>query len=937
MPNRIKADDDFSDTMDHITDHVFPPHPVHDDPRYFQSLIMDVRRELIDGQHARFCQDLSERDISTAVDVTSLGPYERHTVATILQSPGPLVAIVGGAGAGKTSSIRYIIKHIIKGERRNRKNQEHHRALPYIMLDFNKADFKQKMKTLDGDGTGQEKYIVRYFAKQLESEIIANIDAESLAEILIFAINLNRRSIDEGGFESKYQQLNDYAQEAKGVSNIDRLLKNGKINHDLLLAWCRSFTSADRLIFWLAVLDSINRDKERNSFKTVLLIDNIDPLQEYLQQHIIALLLPISQYLTFQILVPVRLTNFETNVASHPFFYYCHSGAMPTDIAVRRLSRFLLDPSSYDAYQTIIESDVRATMYARLFELWLRLQSRDDDFRNIFEALCGTDIRNAMYISQAWAKSQIINRDYAYLEGGSEDVQASLSTTIAFTAISESIYYSSMFVNKYSKDNGVISLVNGRGEEEAQTPIGEFFAKKIVDAWCTMFMSVSQHHGAKSGAMLNDIYRKIPAVVELYSKQEDYYNFLSQAVAIAVRRNKKASRSNEFSVEVINSIIKTVTNTVSTSLQSIGVPTEITEVVKNFLIGSIEKGREFGFGDRIGRPPLRRDHVKDPEIANTKIVQQLLRVNNRFDAARALLVTEPSGKSGDSGYAANVFSYDGKQLMPMGLRILYLLSEISSNKMRVALFYDEMYRHFTVSGRLNEEKFNTYLLLTINNMADKKRQVVWVDRRLSFESIAELMAHSNISNISLSITGVKYFQNLISHPVYMQTYLSRMPYIIDKYKSRYGAFDEGYIESRLRLALVGLNELFDEEYSRLCDIQRSSLADVYRMRCNELNCRCSATDLYVRSFNAFMESSTSHRATLTRKGDKYLPYVSVIDDLIVDWFSDLAGQIEKLKVMFESVPAKWLEEIEWVSSFVASHVPQLSDKIGISLQKIRGV
>lgn len=503
--------------FDILADEIFPPKPFNPEdqasPTYVLShtfaqphLSPDTRSVFSDKN------DFAEDDLSKwLTDQSRLGPGERHLFGTIFNCPSNYILLVGYAGCGKTSTIRYVLDHY---EKRRRVKEEADdwpidgvRAFagigkvvkPYVYIDFDRW-----IPLAEGlASTNNPKEIVnaefeKFFLGNLRRQVLRMVEAAAVAigkdplqcfvEMIKLLCELSSQTV-RPSFVPFFPDVNS----AERISVLLGSTRDGwtewKKAKAAILELVESIDlKFEQIEFWGACLNVVHSEVRRFGGTLILVLDNIDPLDGFLHVHLSRMIHSALNLYSFKIVVPARTaTRRMMKFTNHGYHHYPHLGPSPISVVTFRLIEFLSRPEKCGTYAGVKNERWRYRAKCRAFDLLVRLLRGSSDYRSLGRHildLCGSSVRRALWFARILFQLEEFNSNY----------EANAETEKGLSSLLQNVCVRLFLIEAASEMSVItascVNIVRGRGS--VTNRILEF-ASTFVDQYSQSVISIAKN------------------------------------------------------------------------------------------------------------------------------------------------------------------------------------------------------------------------------------------------------------------------------------------------------------------------------------------------------------------------------------------------------------------------------------------------------------
>lgn len=358
----------------------------------------------VDKQYCHVNRDISEFEL--------LGPTEQFIINKILDTPSPILYIIGGIGVGKSSFLHFFVDTIVpKIDKAGQTTSRTH----VVFYDFLQELYGTTYKT-------QSELLLQAFQETICDKLAAELRA-------FFDLEMEVTDIWEDILSSREKnpyQESIVARIRIALSNSDALLTDLQASYNSVLKKRKKIrqeivADRNRRITYLAVLCNyaVNRYLDGNSSKFMIIIDNVDREPTRLQQEVKVLLKTFARLSKVRIVIPSRQSTYNQRFADDlmseitdkvPF-----CGVDHMDVITNRLELFLRNPEQYTPH---FDSGIRDCLIKSIKYINENIVNHKL-FLSAIGKLAGHSIRKSLVLAQYL----IDNSVYDLIEVGSRDSQ----------------------------------------------------------------------------------------------------------------------------------------------------------------------------------------------------------------------------------------------------------------------------------------------------------------------------------------------------------------------------------------------------------------------------------------------------------------------------------------------------------------------------------
>ena len=421
MPSRRRSENDASLISRRALEEIFSEKPAANQSEYVPSVLLELRTVMTEGANVP-----QNRTYSTPppdlppwlIGNFRLPPWEARLLHMLFTFSRPVLMIRGGSGSGKTSTLKLIDRYCLKtfeAERRVFKNKYGFRSplLPielqslsdelttrYTRAEQIKQQVDQTFIEISEliDGALNDHMPWKEFGALFRDAVVVPTMPHQASASRISAVRAKLRTyiVDVIGKA-------DYLKDGVGDSVSSQQAK---------MALARLEAPRDRLVARVLLLAEIGRSlKSTDDIPLTLVLDNVDPMPEYLQRKLFRELESIGfglHPLFFRIAIFSRLST-----AARYFKAGARAGAEsieefhspdPASLVAHQAARFLLAPKRFPQFQGLPVEE-KSHISRRILMVWRYLQDPGGEFRKILSGLSGSNIRNAYLLTINWCLS----------------------------------------------------------------------------------------------------------------------------------------------------------------------------------------------------------------------------------------------------------------------------------------------------------------------------------------------------------------------------------------------------------------------------------------------------------------------------------------------------------------------------------------------------
>ncbi|MCX5796797.1 MAG: hypothetical protein NTY77_14980 [Elusimicrobia bacterium] len=856
---------------------------------YSQSASLDMAREILHASPEYKLGDFSSPTLRDFIkNEDSLGPYEKHILCTLLLGPSKVVAILGGLGCGKSSSMKFVKRFVDENRVGNQ--------IEVFLVDGNLMDIHFPPTNDEAIRRQQWEHLLGELDRQVYETFCVTAKTKN-AVYSILASAQRRRYLPEGkkgGIGSNFAIIQDVMAKCGGLTELKSALDNGRdVNALIRKVVLEEMKPGDMTSLTMALMQVRHLQKPLAKRRSILIVDNLDPLPRYLQKDLLVFLLRRGNPIDYMVAVPLRLSTFEEASRYHPFSWYPHSGPLPLEILFSKLAVFLANPKALNSFQSVTDRGMQSRIYFRVTEFFFRFLVGSRDFRDIFESIAGHNVRNAYDVASGWLRHINLRSNYPDLD--MREVQEEVRRHSFLFFCEEVIMTLSRVLRTESTRREFAPKALSVDGEEMAKRIGVHLAERLaatcakqVQRFIANVRWVSDLKPADFDRYLAWAFGKLEMC---FDQENEHLSPLAGATAFARLEGARVGRKDEFCQEAMRELAKTLQDQGAEVISAAGISLTSAKLLCKGIIDRLQSGMKVDPSDR--RVEL---EIKEPcKYAAPNIeagIRGLLDRNSRYEAAKSLIFLDDATNPLREKFIFNVFGIR-RELSPLGLRIIYLLAEQRGQFMPVQQLLSELDRH----GYTDEVETRD----VFNSMIDTDRRLLAIAVDADFQSYSEIKCLTT-QNVQLTPVGRNYYERLVWQPVYIQAMLPRLVGRgCDDEPRESSRHEENFrILNRLDETFDALKNLVENEFSRLGKPWNSRIQIQWRPV--DLECQSAAGDVYTKSLERFVTSCCSHFHNLRQESNGNAHRVA---ELTFQWIDFGRQMMLKHAEIFKSKNQNW--------------------------------
>lgn len=783
-----------------VLDTIFAETPASKPNSYLTSCMMDVRRAMhSDSLRVKEARLREAPDLPAwLVGPVTLPPWEAKLLSEVFTSR-PVVVVQGGSGCGK-SSARYFLTHHCRDLAVG-----HGRFFPYLLIVIDLQDQPEALKhkyEADSERLKQIEEFLVEFADTLDSEL-ERLTAPDVLESIFRDAFLSERQSEvitraekvrlKVGRSFRQQHPEDIVNWATVRSALE-VLTNG---HDQTVAR------------FLLLLELGHKIWENDGHPLSLIVDNIDPFPEYLQQALIRTFEAISHADRVD---PQKSHHFSIVVFARLSTSTRHSGAMDgvaakrvsfhapdvADLVFYRLTAFMLAPVTLGSWGKL-STDVQAELLARMWRLWARMVDEEGGFSKLLSGLAGTNGRIAFKLAKGWLTSNRLPsglsppaaRDFIFIE---EAVAAAMMGRVA-NALAR-------WIEIYPED----------GET-----LGEWLElgiRRILIDYCLI------EEGESPDRDNRDIRRAVSAVARSALRKALAQDGATKGMVLAAgssisratevlfaERDVPFRTTDELRGELASILSKLEGQFYSLDKRNAALGVGLSDWIINAILRGFRQDpvEVLSIGELLVN---RIEHVIYADQGSAGLSRATGLRPSRWEA-KSILVSPESIDRRSALSAINLFSADGTSISPVALNVLALLEESEGGVHAV-----------TLSKRLEEWGYREeHVIAALTDMVHPDRRLVYSAVKDIRDGVATWFQDSS-TVVHISAAGSGYLKAVGIEPAYLQWSLLEPDAIRQELGGSEVIEEEiKWAIGRLRLVLKGLKGVWRDERDRIERIQ----------------------------------------------------------------------------------------------------------------------
>jgi len=697
----------------------------------------------------------SERDLSAYLpNDASLGPYERQLLGSVLVSDAKLILVLGYAGSGKTSAVRYALAHF----------EEHAHRAPaqvtnwyprqwklkvrpaYAYIDFNRiwpdVENAQKNGASDRDICQTvEQLLVADFPSQVLGTIERAADGAPAESILLDVVERVLKWESSAG--ATLPETTGFRINAdRWRSQLPGKLRNGKASDDFdaLKRKVATMPIFMQLEFWCSTLEAFAVLCNGTAENFFVVFDNVDPMDEHVQRHLHDHFVALKYKHSLRFLVPVRPVNFRVRAFSAPPTWFPHCGPRPIDIVIMRALRFVAEPEHVAAYKMLTYEDDKAEVVCRVFELALRLgRVRPyNSLGHLVESLAGDSVRRAFEIARYLLETDMLTPPSAKAKGAALRIARSRERYEMRVCLDQ---LATAFHDEAVALSAEITVTSEAANETDSSELIALRVSRTVDA--VMSNCIVAARGLSQVG--RDEWETCSAVEGCMARIEAS---TLHARAIAAARGLTQKVLDGMGLEVARQLRE------KPAPPSKRTPSGPPPGVRDFFLEFVSKSIVRAVGKPVNaRPAATRDDGDDEiegpwdEWDSDGVCRLVLQANNPYVPARAILQSRR--------HVVNLFECQGKP-SDLRLRVIYLIASRDSYRCRL----HDVIEDLRLAGAKESD-----ILDSVNALAAAEIRLLWADRNFGYQTFEELLVRVD-RPVLLSRPGYDYYWRLLGESLY---------------------------------------------------------------------------------------------------------------------------------------------------------------------------
>ena len=859
----------------------------------------------------------------------ALPAWEARILHILFAFNRPVLMIRGGSGCGKTSIIKVLEIYCRKALKSNklicRNPYGFRQPLVHLELQGIRQSSMPKPKN-DEERKRQVEKILTQICDLLDGAVFEYVPPENYPELFqntfVSPSTRSRRTVDI--FSAVRSKVYDGISE----SNHNEFSKSG-LNPKISLTSAKDainrlddarYALSARLLLFAELGRSL---KEEDGLPLTLVLDNVDPLEEYLQGEIFRELESIGfglNPLYFRIAIFARYSTMarywgSASIAGSESVKDFISPDPGTIISNQAL-RFLLNSESYKLYISLDQED-QALIYYRVLLLWRHLHDVGGSFKDILSGLTGSNIRLAHLFSSNWCLSPIWNT--RTLPKNFEDIFEDFRRCAAYSFLSELVECLYQGIVVLYEDTMIGQLKTRHSSHSKMTRI---MAEDIAFLTARAIIDRRLFNEKGSDDTFPERRECIRQFLSSNLKQEilDILSDNPTAQASRIWENLLAPievAGNYLNERLGSDIFESLTKQLELNLlqdleNRLAIQSDRDRTLSRRLVEHLQFAIRAGVEKRTNYRDLmlRRDNWARrvfSKIDGGSISSERPRVN-RFEACTMLIDPRLEDQSHKQN-AINVFSFDWIRVNTMPLFILSMLKETAEGLSREVLF-----RNLRILGY---EDSVVDAILT--EMFRRERRLIYSSVKDQHDGI-KMWREDPDPLVHISGAGVGYLSNVVCTPPYIQWALQGTREIasIDREDRSLSSS----AQERIEVTGQGFRQVLENERS----IMKSKWGELYYGKPRfylgryhltvEQEARCQSPVLHVlmRSLQLFLNDLYAHWKNLQRNDD--FMEREKVEATVFNWINLARESIESHRDIFSTHDGFWLEEMGFCQSFV---------------------
>lgn len=855
-------------------DSVFTENPLSEFDQYVPSALSDARR-VMNAESLRV-EETSLRRLPKQPAWLRGGslrsPWELELVGHIFRGY-PLLVVQGASGCGKTTALRFVL------------SSEHSdptatTRCPHLLLriDLNPLEVGLQRDTQESsERSVQLESFMKLLCSAVDSWLAEHFTFEVLFEVFKSAF-LDKQS---GGQPIDQRTTVVATVRAAADPMCNEQKKRDSLDWEMLQRFMDTpLLPHNRLIARYAMLRSLGKRQVVScGGRVVLVIDNVDPLPEYLVTDLIGTFEVLrGAYPHANRLEPLSIVMFARHTTSNR-----HIGALdgvnakrvqfqapdPADVIFFRLTAMLRNPDEFLGWDSLEKADQKE-LVARGLYMWQRLANPASYFSRVLSGLAGTNVRTGSKLAKNWI---VASRHRAFapklLAGGLRGSHRMIGAA-ALVRLATSV---SRVISCIPEDDDFTQVAQTIGTSFFSSLLGILLGNRLVERKRKMARPDSEIRSLLD----NDVRAWLLTFLSGEANRP-----LREAAGAPLSRtvNEGLMQLRRSGVEwSSDQIVLTLTETERELQPKVAevvaaADTELAIALCGWLIDMVGRGATATEGTLYDRRVSDLFESLVPTDAFTSVPE------TRW-LSTSIMVSPEAAFGREGGSALNVFSSDGHLLSPVALHVLCQLQDSHHGMLATVLM-----------TRLQQLDFRQDEILTA------LKDMVRIDHRLIYSSVRDESEElqfwfDGTHDVFISSAGTSYLSHVTSCPAYLQWALGGPRGI----RHEMGLTDAEVRDAgnsalgRLALVLRGLRVVHKDERRRSEAAYSTRLVDIKK--------------IYSPLCWVFFGSLSRFMVDLASQEGKVL-----VSDLAADFLAFGCELLTVQREMYCGRPPEWAEELE---------------------------
>lgn len=332
-------------------------------------------------------------------DIRELGEYESNLLAKLIDPLFPVVCIEGVVGSGKSTTINYLVRHIVR--RMACDDCPVHGRFAACKRLFAHIDFrKQPSMAPGGNHAAEPDRLVEMLCKELYAragEVLGRDPEREYLQFWDYVIDEYDRygAIEVAPVVRDLLSEGPWLREGVLPAQAEEIQRRARLREDLRkkdLGWYLNY----QVLLWRYLIDT---HFDGRPGCALVILDNLDTLATKLQRSLVDLVMRVSQRggPTFVILLRPE-TRSRHGLADELVDVVKQAPLSPVDVVADRVNRFCGNPSPYLQHESGLTSEQSKVLADFLHSMRSRLA--EDVFPAFLQAAAGSSIRQALLLAQ---------------------------------------------------------------------------------------------------------------------------------------------------------------------------------------------------------------------------------------------------------------------------------------------------------------------------------------------------------------------------------------------------------------------------------------------------------------------------------------------------------------------------------------------------------